>query len=639
MSCIVCTARIRGLDPPEDPVTGPLAEGPRGAILAAPDLAGSRRAQLDTSGSDTAATLTSVTGSGDERDAGATISAARPVHPYVHVVIVAVIGAVAVFAWLWFFETVNRLLWENDFVTANRWMFPVICLPFSLLVGLLVKYRHAPTNLDELMLDSLSGDVSKIDWRSLPVTVVMALVSLFSGAVLGPEGGIGGIASKIAALYNEKVQIPAEHRSQLVFSTLASAYNGLIANPLFTGVLGSELVKDADTRARTLPANLIGGSIGYLIFFAAGSSGLENYLHLSPTQPFSPSDVVLVVVFGLIGLILAILAGALFRVASAVFGRFQGREVERALAAGVVFSIVGIVAPIVLFSGETQIQTVVADPTRLWPGAARRHGDRQAGPAGGRVQERLPGRTDVPGDLRVGLRRARAEPAPAGDPDRRPHRRGHGRVPDRLVQGAVHGHPAHRGDAPGRRRADRPHRPGRGRGDDRPALHPGRDRGAPGGARGPASGGTTMKFRATVEQGGKTATGIEVPAEVVAALGSSRKPPVRVTINDYTYRSTVATMGGRFMVGVSAEVRAAAGIAAGDVVDVEMELDTAPREVSVPADFAAALDRDPDARRFFDGLSYSNRLRFVLNVEGAKTDETRQRRIDKSVAMLHEGRT
>src|SRR5207342_3300470 len=141
--------------------------------------------------------------------------------------------------------------------------------------------------------------------------------------------------------------------------------------------------------------------------------------------------------------------------------------------------------------------------------------------------------------------------------------------PDRLVQGAVHGHPAHRGHAPGRRRADGAHRPGRGRGDDRPAIHPGRDRGTPGGAGGPASGGTTMKFRATVEQSGKTATGIEVPAEVVAALGSSRKPPVRVTINDYTYRSTVATMGGRFMVGVSADVRAAAGVAAGDVVDVE----------------------------------------------------------------------
>ena len=185
-----------------------------------------------------AASLTSVTGAGGTEDAEPGVSAAQPVHPYVHVVVVAIIGAVAVLAWLLVFETINRLLWENDFVTANRWVFPVICLPFSLAVGLLVKYRNAPTNLDGSMLDSLGGDVSRIAWRTLPVNVVMAWLSLFSGAVIGPEGGIGGIASKLAALYNEKVGIPAEHRSQLVFSTLASAYNGLIANPLFTGVLG-----------------------------------------------------------------------------------------------------------------------------------------------------------------------------------------------------------------------------------------------------------------------------------------------------------------------------------------------------------------------------------------------------------------
>jgi H+/Cl- antiporter ClcA len=163
-------------------------------------------------------------------------------------------------------------------------------------------------------------------------------------------------------MYNEKVGIPAEHRWQLVFSTLASAYNGLIANPLFTGVLGNELIPDSDVRHKTLPANLIGGSIGYLIFFAAGLSGLDNYLHLTETLPFGPIDVILAVVCGLLGLVLALIAGALFRLASAIFGRFQGREVERALAAGVVFSAVGMVAPILLFSGETQIQTVVADP-------------------------------------------------------------------------------------------------------------------------------------------------------------------------------------------------------------------------------------------------------------------------------------
>lgn len=317
--------------------------------------------------SDTAASLTSVTGAGDDRDVAEPVTPARPVHPYIHVVIVAVLGAVSVLAWLIVFEAVNRLLWENDLVTANRWLFPVICLPFSLAVGLLVKYRHAPTNLDESLIDSLAGDPARIDWRALPVNVIQAWVSLFSGAVIGPEGGIGGISSKIAALYSDKVGIPLEQRSRLVFSTLAAAYNGLVANPLFTGVLGSELVADQDAKARNLPATLIGGSIGYLVFFAAGTTGLDDYLHLSPSQAFAPIDVVLSVVFGLVGLVLALIAGALFRVSAGVFGRFSGREVERALVAGVVFSIVGVFAPILLFSGETQVQTVVADPASYGP--------------------------------------------------------------------------------------------------------------------------------------------------------------------------------------------------------------------------------------------------------------------------------
>ncbi|MEA2844373.1 MAG: hypothetical protein QOJ69_2044, partial [Actinomycetota bacterium] len=98
-----------------------------------------------------------------------------------------------------------------------------------------------------------------------------------------------------------------------------------------------------------------------------------------------------------------------------------------------------------------------------------------------------------------------------------------------------------------------------------------------------------MRFRTTLELGGKTATGIRVPDEVVEGLGSGKRPPVRVTINGHTYRSTVAVMGGAFMVGVSAEERSKAGVAAGDEVDVDIELDTEPREVVVPPDFAAAL--------------------------------------------------
>jgi hypothetical protein len=147
-----------------------------------------------------------------------------------------------------------------------------------------------------------------------------------------------------------------------------------------------------------------------------------------------------------------------------------------------------------------------------------------------------------------------------------------------------------------------------------------------------------MRFRTTVQQAGKTATGIQVPEAVVEALGSGKRPPVKVTINGYTYRSTVAVVGGAHMVGVSAESRAGAGIAGGDEVEVDVELDTAPREVAVPADLAAALDAEPNARRTFDKLSYSNKSWHVLQVTGAKSEETRQRRIAKSVATLKEDR-
>ena len=146
-----------------------------------------------------------------------------------------------------------------------------------------------------------------------------------------------------------------------------------------------------------------------------------------------------------------------------------------------------------------------------------------------------------------------------------------------------------------------------------------------------------MRFRATVELGGKTATGIVVPEEVVTGLGTSKRPAVRVTIKGHTYRSTVASMGGRYLLPVSAENRERAGVAAGDVVDVDVELDNEPRELAVPPDLAEALGRDADAQRCFDGLSYSKKQRLVIPIEQAKTAETRQRRIEKAVDTLRAG--
>lgn len=148
-----------------------------------------------------------------------------------------------------------------------------------------------------------------------------------------------------------------------------------------------------------------------------------------------------------------------------------------------------------------------------------------------------------------------------------------------------------------------------------------------------------MEFRGTLTLGGKTATGIEVPADVVAGLGSGKKPAVTVTLNGaHTYRSSVGSMGGAFMVPVSAEHRKGAGLVAGDDVDVQLELDTTPREVVVPEALSVALDANPAARAFFDGLSYSNKQRHVLTIDGAKTPETRARRVARAVELFAQGR-
>jgi hypothetical protein len=146
-----------------------------------------------------------------------------------------------------------------------------------------------------------------------------------------------------------------------------------------------------------------------------------------------------------------------------------------------------------------------------------------------------------------------------------------------------------------------------------------------------------MRFQTTVLTAGKTTTGVAVPAAIVDALGGGKRPKVWVTIGKHTFRNSVAPMNGTYMLGLNADVRQQTGIAGGDIIEIELQLDTEPREVAVPADFGAALDQEPHARAFFDRLSYSNRRAHVLSIEGAKTDATRRRRIEKSVSTLAAG--
>jgi Bacteriocin-protection, YdeI or OmpD-Associated/Domain of unknown function (DUF1905) len=149
----------------------------------------------------------------------------------------------------------------------------------------------------------------------------------------------------------------------------------------------------------------------------------------------------------------------------------------------------------------------------------------------------------------------------------------------------------------------------------------------------------TASFHTTLFQPeGRPVTGIVVPGSIIEQLDHGKRPPVRVSLNGHEYRSTVAVMGGQYLISVSAEIREETGLAAGDQIDVVLTVDTSTREVEVPEDLDAAFDDNPGTREFFSQLSNSLQRYHVKNIEDAKAPETRQRRVDKTIALFLAGK-
>ena len=147
----------------------------------------------------------------------------------------------------------------------------------------------------------------------------------------------------------------------------------------------------------------------------------------------------------------------------------------------------------------------------------------------------------------------------------------------------------------------------------------------------------SVEFDTTVAASGNN-TGIVVPDELIEQLGAGRRPGVIVNVNGYEYRNTVAVMGGKHMIGISAAIRRETGLKGGDAIHVVLTVAETPREVVVPDDFAAALAADAEAKAFFEKLSNSLQRYHVDNVNAAKAPETRQRRIEKAIALFREGK-
>ncbi|WP_163510513.1 YdeI/OmpD-associated family protein [Fodinicola acaciae] len=148
-----------------------------------------------------------------------------------------------------------------------------------------------------------------------------------------------------------------------------------------------------------------------------------------------------------------------------------------------------------------------------------------------------------------------------------------------------------------------------------------------------------MRFDAELRLNGKTATGIAVPEAVLDGLGGGRRPRVSVSFNGYTFQTTLGTMSGEVLIPVSAAVREAAGVRAGERLTVEIELCHEPAQVSVPDDLRTALAAEPDVRAFFDGLTASQRRGYTEWIEQAKKPETRQRRLEQAMEALRARRT
>lgn len=148
-----------------------------------------------------------------------------------------------------------------------------------------------------------------------------------------------------------------------------------------------------------------------------------------------------------------------------------------------------------------------------------------------------------------------------------------------------------------------------------------------------------IQFRTSLQQRGPAAAVVLDDGQVAEVGEGPKRFPVIATVNGYTWHTSVARMGGEFLVGLNKDVRTGAGVVAGDEVEVILELDTAPREVEVPEALAAALASDKKAKAAFEGMAYTHRKEYARWIADAKREETRERRVQQALEMIRAGKT
>lgn len=287
-----------------------------------------------------------------------------------HVIFIAFIAiaftAVYMSSYLW----LNDVIWfKNDFVINNPWTIPAGVLFFSLLVGLCQKYLHAPTVIHGGFVESIKGGGERANYRTFPGALLSSFFSLLSGASVGPEGTISILVGDIAAFFREKLRIAMDSPDEAFgfdVAALASAFNGIVGSVLFTGVFATEFqVGGKKDALRFLTWNLLAGAIGYLFYVSLGLSSFAQMIPFTPITDLKLVYIAYAIMLGVLGALLAVFSGISMQAMGKIMERFQNRIMLRILAAGVVIAAIGYFIPLLLFSGEVQIHTIIADPARI----------------------------------------------------------------------------------------------------------------------------------------------------------------------------------------------------------------------------------------------------------------------------------
>ena len=256
----------------------------------------------------------------------------------------------------------SRTIWPNDFFTTQRWTIPVGVLVFSLIVGLAQKFLRAPTVIHGGVVNAFKGK-DESDYTTFPGALLSSYASLLSGASVGPEAPVGILVGDVAAWIRSKLRIARRTALGFDLAALASAYNGIIGSPLFTGVLATELGVGGANALALLAWNLLAGVIGYLFYALLGLPVFAKYIAFTPIGQLTIPYVVWAIALGFVGVLVALFVALSFRFFQTLTERIFGdRVILRVLAAAVVIAIVVFFVPQVMFAGETQIFPMIDNP-------------------------------------------------------------------------------------------------------------------------------------------------------------------------------------------------------------------------------------------------------------------------------------